>query len=218
MFVGETLCSEEAVSSWQGTWILHLACIYKKKMRCLLHLHPHRYSHTYTGVYVSSFLQFFFFFTFSLFSSVRVKCERVSRSGCPLPVSLSEVCVCNIYFIGISLSPCWVAAGHVMFWAVKGHHCHSWKMRCGCKRETHETWTRQKQRQNHVCHVCLGVGIARVLGAQWKWQRQVEAFGFMQFAGGKVRFKAECIISVHGCLWSSSHSARWFLLRTQCEK
>lgn len=188
-------------------------------MRCLLHLHPHRYPHTYTGVYVSSFLQFFFFFfTFSLFSSVRVKCERVSRSGCPLPVSLSEVYVCNIYFIGISLSPCWVAAGHVMFWAVKGHHCHSWKMRCGCKRETHETWTRQKQRQNHVCHVCLGVGIARVLGAQWKWQRQVEAFGFMQFAGGKVRFKAECIISVHGCLWSSSHSARWFLLRTQCEK
>lgn len=163
---------------------------------------------------------YLFFFTFSLFSSVRVKCERVSRLGCPLPVFLCEVSVCNIYFIGISLSPCWAAAGHVMFWAVKGHHCHSWKMRCGCKRETHETWTRQKQRQrqNHVCHVCLGVGIARVLGAQWKWQHQVEAFGFMQFAGGKVRFKAECILSIRGSLWSSSHSDRWFLLRTQREK
>lgn len=45
-------------------------------------------------------------------------------------------CVCNIYFIGISPSACWVAAGHViMFWAVKGNHHYSWDMRFVCERE-----------------------------------------------------------------------------------
>lgn len=114
------------------------SCLYIKRKwdACFTYTHTDTHTHICVFMYLPFSNFDFISFTFSLFSSVRVKCERVSRSGCSLPVSLSEVCVCNIYFIGISLSPCWVAAGHViMFWAVKGHHCHSWKMRCGCERD-----------------------------------------------------------------------------------
>lgn len=66
----------------------------------LLHFYSHSHTHTQLHTLYLSFCSFCVFpppHRHAL-SSVRVKCERVSRAGCPLSISPSAVCSCAPVF------------------------------------------------------------------------------------------------------------------------
>lgn len=66
----------------------------------LLHFYSHSHTHTQLHALYLSFCSFCVFTPphRHALSSVRVKCERVSRAGCPLSISPSAVCSCAPVF------------------------------------------------------------------------------------------------------------------------